>query len=99
MNFRPQGPNPFDSFARSGVPLGSQAPLWKKIVAALVTAVLFGVALMFSVVFFAAVLTLGLGAWGWLWWKTRAIRKQMRDNPPGGLVLEGEVIREVKEER
>jgi hypothetical protein len=23
-------------------------------------------------------LVLGLGVWGWLWWKTRGLRKQMR---------------------
>ena len=29
-------------------------------------------------------LAVGLGAWGWLWWKTRSLRKQ------SGNVIEGE---------
>ena len=27
-----------------------------------------------------------------LWWKTRALRRQMREHPPGGRVMDGEVI-------
>ena len=82
--------------------------LLQKILTALVTIALFGVALMFSVVFFAVVVTVGVVAWGYLWWKTRALRKQMREHPPAGrgdargeaqgLVIEGEVIREVEVE-
>ncbi|THF62044.1 hypothetical protein [Pseudothauera rhizosphaerae] len=90
------------------IPFQAGAPLspWKKIAAAIAGGGLFVLALMFSVVLFAAVLTVGAVVWGWLWWKTRAIRKnmqKMRDNPPpgqhpsGGLVIEGEVIREVRE--
>ena len=68
--------------------------VWQKIVAAVVGGGVFILALMFSVVLFAVVVTVGLAAWGYLWWKTRNLRKQMRDNPPDGLVIEGVVIRE-----
>lgn len=71
----------------------------QKLLAVVVAGGVFVLALMFSVVLFAVVLTVGAVAWGYLWWKSRAIRKQMRDNPPGGLVLEGEVIREVNPSR
>ena len=33
-------------------------------------------------------------AWGYLWWKTRDLRDQMRERPTGERVIEGEVIRE-----
>ncbi|ENO87205.1 hypothetical protein [Thauera linaloolentis] len=85
----------FNQFGARG---GTPPSLLQKIVTALVTIAVFGVALMFSVVFFAVVVTVGAVAWGYLWWKTRAVRKQMRDHPPtgGGMVIEGEVIREVE---
>ena len=60
-------------------------------------------------VFFAVIVTVGAVAWGYLWWKTRALRKQMREQASmgqgqrqgeawsgaQGLIIEGEVIREV----
>ncbi len=73
-------------------------PTWvQKAGAVIVAIVFFSVVLMFSVVLFALALTAGAAAWAYLWWKTRSVRKAMRDNPPGGLVIEGEVIREVDE--
>ena len=73
-------------------------PTWvQKAGAVIVAIVFFAVVLMFSVVFFAVALTAGAAAWAYMWWKTRSLRKAMRDNPPGGLVIEGEVIREVDE--
>jgi len=90
-------------FVSSGEPLS----LWQKIVAAVVTGVVFVLALMFSVVLFAVLLTVGVVLWGWFMWKTRALRSQMyemrnrapqRAAPGGGVVIEGEVIREVREE-
>ena len=73
-------------------------PTWvQKAGAVIVAIVFFSVVLMFSVVLFAVALTAGAAAWAYLWWKTRSVRKAMRDNPPGGLVIEGEVIREVDE--
>ena len=81
----------------------------QKVLTTLVTIAVFGVALMFSVVFFAVIVTVGAVAWGYLWWKTRALRKHMREQASmgqgqrqgegrsgaQGLIIEGEVIREV----
>jgi Flp pilus assembly protein TadB len=66
--------------------------------------VLLVLGLMFSVVIIAVAVVLGLIIWGWFWWKTRALRQQMRDQmqqaagtmheaEPSGRVIEGEVIR------
>lgn len=94
-------------YGRIPSPTGEPLSLWKKIVAVIAGGALFVLALMFSVVLFAVVLTVGAVVWGWFMWKTRALRRQMqqmRDNPPppgaqgGGLVIEGEVIREVRED-
>ncbi|MDD2915252.1 MAG: hypothetical protein PHP70_08035 [Gallionella sp.] len=71
-----------------------------------VATALAGVALMFSAVLIVAVVSIGAVAFAYLWWKTRALRKQMkaqmRDFPPHGAnvqreafmgeVYEGEVI-------
>ena len=58
-----------------------------------------GAALMFSIVFFAIALTIGLIIAGRLWWKTRELRKQMREyaatrQRAGERIIEGEVIHE-----
>jgi len=57
--------------SRSGNPL-------RKAVAFIATLVLAGVVLMFSAVLLAVLLCVGVVAFAYLWWKTRAIRKQMR---------------------
>ena len=31
---------------------------------------------------------------GFLWWKTRGLRRRIREKPYGGRIIEGEVIRE-----
>ena len=58
-------------------------------------------AFMFSLVALAVVAVGGTLLWGWLWWKTRAIRKQMREQgtgfppqPTEGNIIDGEVIRD-----
>ncbi|HVS25819.1 MAG TPA: hypothetical protein VHE58_00670 [Burkholderiales bacterium] len=58
-------------------------------------AVLLVVAFMFSLLVFAILVTGGLLVWGYLWWKTRELRRQMRERRPGGRVIEGETIRDV----
>jgi len=64
----------------------------RKVAAFVLTMAMFALVLMFSVVLFAIVLTAGAIAMGYFWWKTRELRKQMREHPPGGAVIEGEVI-------
>jgi len=70
--------------------------LLRKVAALAVTLVLFGLVLMFSVLLFAFVLTAGAVAWSYLWWRTRALRKQMhmysQDHSTDSVILEGEVI-------
>lgn len=87
----------FDKMQMKNLPhTTSQFPsLLRKVVAFVSTMALFGLVLMFSVLLLAVVLTAGAMAYGYLWWRTRELRKQMRKHPSGGAVIEGEVIREV----
>lgn len=50
-----------------------------KLFAALAGVVLLVLGLMFSVVIIAVAIAFGLIIWGWMWWKTRALRQQMRE--------------------
>ena len=67
-------------------------------VGAVVVAIL---AFMFSLAALAVVAVGGALLGGWLWWKTRAMRKQVREQmerqanlrPADGYIIEGEVIR------
>lgn len=79
--------------------------LLRKLAALIVTVAMVGLVLMFSAVLFAIIIVVGTIAWAYLWWKTRELRKQMRNFPPrevqreekmsDGEVFEGEVIRVV----
>jgi Flp pilus assembly protein TadB len=48
---------------------------------------------LFSVLLVTVVAVLGLSALTYFWWKTRGLRRQVREQQGGGRVLEGEVIR------
>jgi hypothetical protein len=54
-------------------------------------------ALVFSLVLVAVVASVGIVAWAYLWWRTRDLRKQMRerrgDGRPDTTVIEGEFSR------
>lgn len=106
----------------SGLYLDSDRPdtrlpsLWHRIVGGMVMVGVFALALTVSIALFAVVLTVGAIVWGYLWWKTRDLRKAMREHmntrttesdmrsdttrpgPAGtrGVIIEGEIIREVK---
>jgi ABC-type uncharacterized transport system permease subunit len=71
--------------------------LLRKTGAIIATTAVAGVALMFSAVLLTAVLTVGAVAFAYLWWKTRGLRKQMReqmrDFPPPGANVERETFR------
>ena len=67
----------------------------KLLTAALGVLVLAG-ALVFSVLAFVAIAAIALGAGVFLWWNTRDLRRHMREQPPGGRIIEGEVIRDVQ---
>jgi len=92
------------------LPPAAANPAWqfRKLAVAVATIAAISVALMFSVVVIAVITVIGTIAWGYLWWKTRDLRKQMRDlssrsammeekmvnnEISQGEVIEGEVIR------
>lgn len=76
-------------------PARSANPL-RKAVAFIATLALAGVVLMFSAVLLAVLLCVGVVAFTYLWWKTRAFRKQMRarmrDFPPRGAEMQREAF-------
>lgn len=47
---------------------------------------------MASVVVFAFIAVFGLTIWSYVWWKTRKLRRAMREQAPGGQVIDGEAI-------
>jgi uncharacterized protein YneF (UPF0154 family) len=65
-----------------------------KIFAAMIGAIALVVAFMFSVVALAVVAVVIVIAVGYVWWKTRDLRRQMRENPPGGRVIDGDATRD-----
>ncbi len=85
---------------------GKTPSLLRKLVALAVTATLFVLLLMFSAVLIGVIAVVGTIAWAYLWWKTRKLRKQMRDLHSSAMraqarasndeVFEGEVIRVVE---
>lgn len=102
MNIPRQDP-PFGSSLPGQTPPGPLA----KIIAFLLSAAFLTLAFMFSLVALAVVAVLGIGLGGWLWWKTRALRKQMRAAEAslrsgnttttatgGNTIIEGEFVRE-----
>lgn len=52
--------------------------LLQKAVAIIVTAALVTLGLMFSAVLLSVILVVVAVGWVWLWWKTRDVRKQMK---------------------
>jgi hypothetical protein len=78
---------------RQRLPHAPASP-WKKIASAALGVALLALGLMFSVVLLAVLVVAGLAAWGYLWWKTRAIRRILRQGqvPPAAndRVFEGE---------
>ncbi len=85
-------------------PANPPGPL-RKLAGLVVTVAILGLALMFSAALLTVIAIAGAIAWGYLWWKTRAVRKQMRDFQAQAVqraemasndaVFEGEVIRVV----
>ncbi len=54
------------------------------------------VGVLFSLFLVAVVTVLGLALFAYVWWKTRELRRRLRERPPGGRVIEGEVTREAE---
>lgn len=80
---------------RIGEPSRLPAPgLMRKALAFATGAVLLAAGLIFSLLVLVVVTTGALMLWGFLWWKTRELRRELRANPPGGRVIEGEAVRD-----
>lgn len=47
---------------------------------------------MFSVLAIAVIAALGLAIWGYLWFKTRKIRRTMQEQAPEGQIIDGEAV-------
>ena len=58
---------------------GAEPGLLGKLAAALVGAMLLVLGFMFSVVLLSIVAVVGLGVFGYFWWKTRELRKVLRE--------------------
>jgi O-antigen/teichoic acid export membrane protein len=79
--------------------------LLRKLVGLVVTVAVVALALMLSAVLLVVIVVVGVTVWAYLWWKTRELRKHMRDLAQQGMarqaeasnddVFEGEVIRVV----
>jgi uncharacterized protein HemX len=87
----------------------SPGPL-AKLAAFVLSAAFMVLAFMFSLVALAVVAVLGVALGGWLWWKTRTLRRQMREMREAqqmgaeqpvrrDQVIEGEFIRETGPEQ
>jgi O-antigen/teichoic acid export membrane protein len=66
-----------------------------KITAVAGAGVMFLSALAISLVVFVIALTVVLGFGAYFWWKTREMRRQMREASAGSSIIEGVVVREV----
>lgn len=73
-----------------------------KLLTALFSVGLLVLGVMFSLVALAVAAVIGLLFAGWFWWKTRALRKALREAPPtasasraaDGDIIDGECVRE-----
>ncbi len=72
-------PDPRFEHLLTGLDGRPRGGLLQKAGAIVATLVVFALALTFSVVVFAVVATLGLVVWGYVWWKTRELRRIMRE--------------------
>ena len=64
----------------------------EKAVAMVGGAVVLVLGLMFSLILLALVALVGLAAWGYFWWKTRDLRRLMRERVPPGQVIDGDAV-------
>ncbi len=64
--------------------------MFRKAIALLAGAILLVLGLLFAVVVLAVIATVGLAVWGYLWWKTRKLRRTMQEHAPDREVIDGE---------
>lgn len=81
------------------LPHGQRPGLLRKLGAAAAGVLILVGAFMLSIVVLAVAAAAGLVGGAYLWWKTRELRKRLREHararPAGGRVIDGEVIRDV----
>lgn len=78
-----------------------QPGLIGRIAAAVIGALMLVGAFMVSVVVLAFAATAAVAGGFYLWWRTRALRRQLRERmrnqpTPGGRIIDGEVIRDIE---
>ncbi len=76
---------------------GPRPGLFGRVVAGIAGAAALVVGLVLSFAVFVGLATAAVAVGGWLLWKTRALRRQLRERhvaPAGGRIIEGEVVRE-----
>lgn len=76
---------------------GPRPGLFGRVVAGIAGAAAVIVGLVLSFAVFVGLATAAVAVGGWLLWKTRALRRQLREGhaaPVGGRIIEGEVVRE-----
>lgn len=66
--------------------------LLTRILAVTAGAALLVLGFMFSLMILAIVVVVGLLAWGYVWWKTRALRRTMKQAREHGQVIDGEAV-------
>lgn len=64
----------------------------RNLFALLTAAVLLTLGFMFSLVILVVVAVIGLVLWAYVWWKTRELRRQMREQTPDGRIYDGESV-------
>jgi predicted membrane protein len=64
-----------------------------RVIAIVLVAALVAGAFVVSLVFFAVAFAVALVVVGYFWWRTRHLRKQMRQRVDGRDVIEGEVLK------
>lgn len=82
--------------SHSTLPRSSGQNWLSRLLAFILSAGLLVLGFMFSLVALAVVAVAGVILGGWLWWKTRQLRKQMRQQmaEAQGSIIEGEVIQD-----
>lgn len=68
--------------------------MFRNVLTLLAGVILLILGFMFSVVILAVIAVIGLVAWGYLWWKTRKLRRSMKTKmqAQNGQIIDGEAI-------
>lgn len=75
----------------------AQPGMFGKLIGFMAMAVMLVLGFMFSLVLLGVVLIIGLGAFGYFWWKTRSVRREIREQAVAqaahdGAIIDGEAV-------